>query len=62
MVTLPRTLSLRHARRHWARTPLMVTCIALVVAASTTTDALDRGLDAALRAAATPLAGAADPM
>ena len=38
----------------------MVTCIALGVAAWTTTDALDRGLDAALRAAATPLAGAAD--
>ena len=60
MLTLPRTLSLRHARRHRARTALMVASIALGVAAWTTTDALDRGLDAALRAAATPLADTAD--
>ena len=38
----------------------MVASIALGVAAWTTTDALDRGLDAALRAAATPLADTAD--
>ncbi|MBV8228383.1 MAG: hypothetical protein JO329_00230 [Planctomycetaceae bacterium] len=60
MLTLPRTLSLRHARHHRARTALMVASIALGVAAWATTDALDRGLDAALRVAATPLADTAD--
>jgi putative ABC transport system permease protein len=60
MLALGRTLSLRHLRRHWVRTALVLAGISLGVAAWTTTRALERSLEMSLRAAATPLAGEAD--
>src|SRR5438132_12287430 len=60
MLSLWRTLSLRHLRRRAGRTALVVASVALGVAAWTATQALDSALQRALREAATPLAGAAD--
>src|SRR3954462_1808953 len=60
MLTLQRTLSLRQALRHPARTALMVLIIALGVAAWITTTLLDRALETALKSSATPLGGLAD--
>lgn len=60
MFSLIRTLSLRQVQRHPARLGLMVTSVALGVAAWTTTQVLDRTLSAALRSSASPLAADAD--
>src|SRR3954452_21794992 len=57
MLTLQRTLNLRKALRHPARTALLVLIIALGVAAWITTHLLDRALETALKSSATPLAG-----
>src|SRR5437016_4144385 len=60
MFSLYRTLSLRHLRRRAGRTALAVVSIALGVATLVATQALNRSMAAAARAATTPLAGAAD--
>ncbi|MDR3635286.1 MAG: FtsX-like permease family protein [Isosphaeraceae bacterium] len=60
MLSLLRTLSLRHVRRHRARTLLLGFSVSLGVAAWVAGSALDRALESALQAAASPMAGAAD--
>lgn len=60
MLSLWRTLSLRHLRRRAGRTALVLASVALGVAAWTATGSLDGALQRALRESATPLAGAAD--
>ncbi len=60
MFSFARMLSVRQAQRHPARTALMMCTVALGVAAWETTHVLDRTLEAALRASASPLAGGAD--
>src|SRR3954469_22150413 len=60
MISLFRTLSLRHLRRRPGRSALVVLSIALGTATLVSARALNRSMGSAARDAAAPLAGAAD--
>jgi putative ABC transport system permease protein len=60
MLSLFRTLSLRHLRRHWPRAALVVLSIALGVATLVATRLLNQSMTAAARNSVTPLAGVGD--
>jgi putative ABC transport system permease protein len=60
MISLYRLLSVRHLRRRWARSLLVVASIALGVATLVATQALNESMAVATHHAVTPLAGSAD--